>query len=99
MTEEITNQQLLDAIKASELWLDAKIDGVESSLKSEISSQIAKVTEKVDSIGDTLAGVVDNMATKKDLQLMESRTNARFDDLELRLGRRIDKAYTGNYEH
>ena len=58
-----------------------------------------RMGDKIVAIEETLIEVVDNMVTKKDLKQLEARTNSRFDDLELRLGRRIDQAFTVKYEH
>lgn len=92
---DIKHQQLLDAITGVETRLGRRIDGLEAKLESKIDG----LEEKIDAIGDTLAGVVDNMVTKEDLKELEARTDAKFDNLELRLGRRIDMATTGRYEH
>jgi hypothetical protein len=79
--KDITSRQLLDALAFHFGELAARFD-----------ARFDKLEEMVSGIGDTLADVVDNMATTEDVKSLCTEFAGKTDDLELRIGHRIDAA-------
>jgi hypothetical protein len=91
--KDITNQQLLEALTVKFdgrfNTLEGRFDGLEGRFDG-LETRFDKLENMVASIGDTLAGVVNTMATSEELDRFREESSANLDNLELRLGRRID---------
>ncbi len=102
--KKATNQQILEAVEA----LGGRFDGVEGRFDGlerrfdglegrfdGLEGRFDKLEKMVAAIGDTVGGIPDNMATSKELEWLREELGNDFDNLELRLGRRIDTAILG----
>lgn len=100
---DMTNQQVIDtmtqqlksikdeALKHGSLLenLDNKVDSLGNKVDN-LHSKVVGLTDMLGGVSDKVLDIVDIMATKDDLAQLGARLDDKFDNLELRLGRRID---------
>lgn len=75
--KEVTNRQLLDAI-------NTRFDGLET--------RFDKLEEMLSGVKSVIVGIANDMATSEELTEFKRELREDLDDVELRLGRRIDVA-------
>lgn len=91
--KDITNQQLLDALTNRFDSLDGRFDGLEDKFGG-LEGRFDKLEKMVAGIGDAVSGIANDMATSEELTEFKEEVHEDFDNLELRLGRRIDAAFS-----
>jgi hypothetical protein len=91
--KDITNWQLLKALtfKFNKRFdaLEGRFDGLQGRFDT-LESRFDTLEEMVAGVKEAAIGIADDMATSEELEGFKKGYQADFDNLELRLGRRID---------
>lgn len=73
--------------------LESRFDGLESRFDG-LESRFKGLEEMLGAVKSVVVGIADNMATSEELGNFREESGANFDNLELRLGRRIDAGFS-----
>ena len=91
--KDISNKQLL---KTLTLTFNKRLDSLESRFDNlegrfdGLEGRLDNLEETVTAVKETVVGISNNMATSEELEDLKDCIYADFDDLEVRIGRRID---------
>jgi predicted nuclease with TOPRIM domain len=101
--KDITNRQLLEALtfKFNKRFdslegcfdtLESRFDSLEGRFDN-LESRFDTLEEMVAGVKEAVMGIADDMATSEEFEGFKKGYQADFDNLELRLGRRIDNMH------
>lgn len=87
---DLTNQQLLDILSNR---FDNRFNSVDKKLKS-MDKRFDGLESLINGIGDTVAIIADNMATRQEVQELETRMEVHMECLEARMETGFQSAQT-----